>query len=290
MDSHPWNNYELVAKQEQDPFVFLSQLPSLDMGMEHWQNEMSIQQSFINSAPLMDNLPDPLYSSLDIVSTPGVNQGDMMFCNYGNAFGSWSELGPLFEPERQQVTMPCNNGGTFSETKNENKEIRRSKEEKIGSTESPKTLSRKTISKYFYMPITRAAKELNVGLTLLKKRCRELGIGSCLIVQELEEEGEGTEGKLKEAIKVLEREKKMMEELPDLQMEEKTKRLRQACFKANYKKRKLMGMGMMDSMQGSSSGSSRAVLEGSFAYEIDDEEDEVLRALFSDSSSNNTIS
>ncbi|KAI3785695.1 hypothetical protein L1987_44819 [Smallanthus sonchifolius] len=35
-------------------------------------------------------------------------------------------------------------------------------------------LSRETISQYFYMPITQAAKELNVGLTLLKKRCREL--------------------------------------------------------------------------------------------------------------------
>lgn len=32
-----------------------------------------------------------------------------------------------------------------------------------------------------------------------------------------------------------------MEEIPDLQLEEKTKRLRQAFFKANYKKRKLMG-------------------------------------------------
>ena len=32
------------------------------------------------------------------------------------------------------------------------------------------------ISQYFYMPITQAAKELNVGLTLLKKKCRELGI------------------------------------------------------------------------------------------------------------------
>lgn len=39
-----------------------------------------------------------------------------------------------------------------------------------------KNLSRKTLSKYFYMPITQAAKKLNVGLTLLKKRCRELGI------------------------------------------------------------------------------------------------------------------
>ena len=39
-----------------------------------------------------------------------------------------------------------------------------------------KALSKEIISQYFYMPITKAAKELNVGLTLLKKRCRELGI------------------------------------------------------------------------------------------------------------------
>jgi hypothetical protein len=32
------------------------------------------------------------------------------------------------------------------------------------------------VSQYFYMPITQAARELNVGLTLLKKKCRELGI------------------------------------------------------------------------------------------------------------------
>lgn len=39
-----------------------------------------------------------------------------------------------------------------------------------------KALSMETISRYFYMPITQAAMELNVGLTLLKRRCRELGI------------------------------------------------------------------------------------------------------------------
>lgn len=32
------------------------------------------------------------------------------------------------------------------------------------------------IQKYFDLPITKAAKELNVGLTVLKKRCRELNI------------------------------------------------------------------------------------------------------------------
>lgn len=81
----------------------------------------------------------------------------------------------------------------------------------------------------------------------------------------------------------------MIEDLPDLQMEEKTKRLRQACFKANYKKRKLMGMA--DSVEGSCRGSGGGGnLKGSIAYEISREEDEELKALFSESSSNsNTI-
>ncbi|XP_059285056.1 protein RKD3-like [Lycium ferocissimum] len=39
-----------------------------------------------------------------------------------------------------------------------------------------KMLSRETISKYFYMPIIQAAKELNIGVTFLKIRCRDLGI------------------------------------------------------------------------------------------------------------------
>ena len=36
-----------------------------------------------------------------------------------------------------------------------------------------KMLSKETIPQYFYMPITQAAKEPNLGLALLKKRCRE---------------------------------------------------------------------------------------------------------------------
>lgn len=58
--------------------------------------------------------------------------------------------------------------------------IRKLEKERVdhnGSSYTSKMLlSRETISQYFYMPITQAAKELNVGLTLLKKRCRELGI------------------------------------------------------------------------------------------------------------------
>ena len=37
-------------------------------------------------------------------------------------------------------------------------------------------LSKETISQYFYMPVTQAVKELDAGLTPLKKRCRERGI------------------------------------------------------------------------------------------------------------------
>lgn len=48
--------------------------------------------------------------------------------------------------------------------------------DKSDSHGNSRILSREQISQYFYMPITRAAKELNIGLTLLKKRCRELGI------------------------------------------------------------------------------------------------------------------
>ena len=36
-----------------------------------------------------------------------------------------------------------------------------------------KMLSEETIPQYFYMPITQAAKEPNLGLASLKKRCRE---------------------------------------------------------------------------------------------------------------------
>ena len=68
-------------------------------------------------------------------------------------------------------------------------------------------------------------------------------MGYAWVTQELaKEEGEESEAKLKEAIEILEGERNLLEEIPDAQLEDNTKRLRQACFKANYKKRKLMGM------------------------------------------------
>lgn len=46
----------------------------------------------------------------------------------------------------------------------------------IGRLRSSNSIEFDDIKKYFYVPITQAAKELKVGLTVLKKRCRELGI------------------------------------------------------------------------------------------------------------------
>lgn len=39
----------------------------------------------------------------------------------------------------------------------------------------------------------------------------------------------------------LEKHKKMLEKLPGIELNEEIKRLRQACFKANYKRRRLIG-------------------------------------------------
>ncbi|KAF8097603.1 hypothetical protein N665_0285s0034 [Sinapis alba] len=110
-------------------------------------------------------------------------------------------------------------------------------------------LSMETISRYFYMPITQAATELNVGLTLLKRRCRELGFSRWphrklmsllgLISNAKKMEGGENGCKLKNAVlEMLENRKRMIEENPDLEFDDKTKKLRQACFKATHKMKK----------------------------------------------------
>ncbi|XVF10087.1 hypothetical protein REPUB_Repub07fG0153000 [Reevesia pubescens] len=97
------------------------------------------------------------------------------------------------------------------------------------------------IKKYFRFPISKAAKEMNVGLTVLKKRCRELNImrwphrkikSLKSLINNVKELG------LTNEILMLEEHKKMVEKLPDMELTERTRKLRQACFKANYKKRR----------------------------------------------------
>ena len=113
---------------------------------------------------------------------------------------------------------------------------------------------------------------------------------SCYDLKELgKEEGEENGFKVKEAIELLEREKRLVEEFPDIELENTTKRLRQACFKANYKKRRLSGF--MAESQGSSFSSS--ITHGRTSEmkeaEVEEEDEEMKALLFDDSFSSSTL-
>lgn len=102
----------------------------------------------------------------------------------GNEFGAWNNddtMNGLHTTQMQpSPLLLCDKDGDVKSVGEEEKDrkldrCRSAVGEKKGYNSS-KMLTRELISKYFYMPITQAAKELNVGLTLLKKRCRDLGI------------------------------------------------------------------------------------------------------------------
>ncbi|KAG1367668.1 protein RKD4 [Cocos nucifera] len=120
----------------------------------------------------------------------------------------------------------------------ERRTIRRPRSTDIGFDE---------IKNYFCMPITRAAKEMNVGLTVLKNRCRELGINRwphrkmkslMTLIHNVQELGKGEES-MRE-VEILEEHRRLLEENPEMELSESTKKLRQAYFKAHYKRRKAL--------------------------------------------------
>ncbi|EES00900.1 hypothetical protein BDA96_03G201900 [Sorghum bicolor] len=112
------------------------------------------------------------------------------------------------------------------------------------------------LRKYFYMPITRAAREMNVGLTVLKKRCRELGVlrwphrkmkSLKSLMANVQEMGNSMSPvALEQELAALETYCALMEEDPSIQLTERTKKLRQACFKESYKRRRAAAVSVMD--------------------------------------------
>ncbi|XP_060202780.1 protein RKD4 [Lycium barbarum] len=122
-----------------------------------------------------------------------------------------------------------------------NKELIRKRKNNNGRYKKSDTLELDEIQRYFHVPITEAAKELRVGLTVLKKRCRELNImrwphrklkSLQTLIHSVKEMG------LTSEVEMLEEHQRMLEKVPELELTERTKKLRQACFKANYKKRR----------------------------------------------------
>ncbi|KAE8816702.1 protein RKD1-like [Hordeum vulgare] len=123
------------------------------------------------------------------------------------------------------------------------------------SEEKPLVLTFELVSQYFCMPIKRAAEELNVGLTILKKRCREIGIPRWphRKVKSLETLIKNAQpaidhllqelGKPMIEVEMLQRKKKLIEESPGhIELDEATMVLRQACFKEKFKRRRLMAI------------------------------------------------
>ncbi|XP_074381625.1 uncharacterized protein LOC141723668 [Apium graveolens] len=203
-------------------------------------------------------------SSWDPVKNQNILVKDEFYDPHGSGFDEWRKWNDdgmmnMFHSTEEQVQplLLCNKS-TMVVNDSEEQEHYELSDCRSGGGEqkghyASKMLTKEVVSEYFYMPITQAARELNVGLTCLKKRCRDLGIRrwphrklmslQSLInnVQELgkQEGGEmGGSEKLRKAIELLEQERKRIEENPDVKMADKTKRLRQACFKANYKRRK----------------------------------------------------
>ncbi|TVU28502.1 hypothetical protein EJB05_20021, partial [Eragrostis curvula] len=131
-----------------------------------------------------------------------------------------------------------------------------------GSPEANK-LTFELVSRHFGMPITQAAKELNVGLTALKWRCRKLGIPrlphrkvkslKMLIddVQELGKETEQFDGhRTRRVMEMLQQTKKLIEERPEQRLDQKTRELKQACLKLKSKRKRLMDHSAGDGLMG----------------------------------------
>ncbi|RDX72001.1 Protein RKD1, partial [Mucuna pruriens] len=286
MESQPLMGWSSYYQIDEKPFPFTCQFSYSENGevlypaLDYWPHDFSIQDGYLDVVPLMEYYPsDPLYETLAIEPTPSMQDYD--YYDIKKGFSVWNEVDAVFDSEKVLIFRNKEEIRGGKEMMEDGK-VNRGVEERI-SRGSTRMLSRKNISQYFYMPITQAARELNVGLTLLKKRCRELGIRrwphrklmslQTLInnVQEIrKEEGPKSEEKLKNAIEILEREKKLLEEMPDIDLEDNTKRLRQACFKANYKKRKLVGR---SEPQSSFSDCARTIdTTGEYSYENEEQQ------------------
>ncbi|OIV93669.1 hypothetical protein TanjilG_16520 [Lupinus angustifolius] len=107
--------------------------------------------------------------------------------------------------------------------------------------------------KYFDVPIIEASRNLNVGLTVLKRKCREFGIprwphrkiksldGLIHDLQEearqQESEGEAAAEAVAERKRMLESEKENIERKPSVDIKYETKRFRQEIFKKRHRAR-----------------------------------------------------
>ncbi|XP_014520328.1 protein RKD5 isoform X1 [Vigna radiata var. radiata] len=114
-------------------------------------------------------------------------------------------------------------------------------------------ISLSDLVQYFGMPIVEASRNLNVGLTVLKRKCREFGIPRWphrkiksldSLIHDLQEEAKSQELEDMEAAmavakrqRMLECEKENIEKKPFMDIQTETKRFRQDVFKRRHRAR-----------------------------------------------------
>nr|CAB3448124.1 unnamed protein product [Digitaria exilis]CAB3504577.1 unnamed protein product [Digitaria exilis] len=106
------------------------------------------------------------------------------------------------------------------------------------------------VSRHFCMPIKQAARELSVGVTVLKKRCRQLGIPRWphrkvkslqTLIDNIQELGKhNAQDDTRSVVESLQWTKKLIEENPEMMLDKRTKELRQLYFKESFRRRRLM--------------------------------------------------
>ncbi|OVA00622.1 RWP-RK domain [Macleaya cordata] len=128
------------------------------------------------------------------------------------------------------------------------------KKKKRAATEHIARIDLADLAKYFDLPIAEASRNLKVGLTVLKRKCRELGIPRWphrkiksldTLIHNLQEEAKRQERENKAAAamavikrqRMLEREKEGIERKPFMEIQTETKRFRQDVFKRRHRAR-----------------------------------------------------
>ncbi|XP_022950274.1 protein RKD5-like isoform X3 [Cucurbita moschata] len=130
-----------------------------------------------------------------------------------------------------------------------------SKKKRRATSEHIAGIALSDLAKYFDVPITEASRSLNVGLTVLKRKCREFGIHRWPhrkiksidgLIRDLQEEAKHREEDQKALMAVtkrqmmLQNERESIERTPFRELESETKRFRQDVFKRRHKARALV--------------------------------------------------
>ncbi|XP_042480571.1 protein RKD4-like isoform X2 [Macadamia integrifolia] len=213
------------SSMEKDLISQLPPPPNLNLEFQDFDDFDWVEQYFsanYDSSGII-NLP-PLQEAKPTLIQQEFND----YCNGNNFTGdSWSE-----NLSKTEVESVGSSGTRTSDEDAKRKGSRRSKSVEIELEE---------IKKHFNVPITKAAREMKVGLTVLKKRCRDLNIkrwphrkmkSLSSLIENVKELG------LTRELEMLEEHRRLMEKLPEVELTEDTKKLRQACFKAKYKNRR----------------------------------------------------